>query len=187
MNNIRLVTKNLIIGLLYTFIISLLFLQNVLCTDLICKKTNKNSKDLVQKSKELKSTENPDKITINYPNHKQEVIWKNPDFIEDKSIPEPDDFIIVTHEPGVDLKELQNNIIYPDFAKKAKIEGNVLLRILVDEKGEKLKVICEMTDSKMLTQAALNAVLKTKFLPAIKDEKPIIYWVSVPVNFKLKK
>jgi protein TonB len=178
--------KDFFTCIIFILLILLIFHQNVDCSDLTCKKPQKNQQDSVQKSKEINSEEFPNEISISYPNKKQTTIWINPLFKENKSIPELDDFILVTQEPGVDLNELQNNIIYPANARKAKIQGRVLLRVLIDTNGDLQKVICEMTDSNLLTKAALDAVLKTKFTPAINDEKAVICWVSVPVNFKLK-
>jgi protein TonB len=178
--------KYFVTSIIFTFLFLLVFPHNADCSDLICKKTHKKQQDSVQKSKELIIEEKPTVVSISYPNKNQTTIWINPLLKEYKSIPEIDDFILVTQEPAVDLKELQHNIIYPDSARKLEFEGRVLLRVLVDKNGDILKVICEMTESDLLTQAALDAVLKTKFTPAYQDKKPVICWVSVPVIFKLK-
>lgn len=76
---------------------------------------------------------------------------------------------------------------YPDIARKAGIEGMVILKILVDVDG---KVI----DAKVLKslgnvgcdESAIEAAKKCLFEPALQRDKPVRVWVSYPVRFVLK-
>lgn len=101
--------------------------------------------------------------------------------------PAPDETDSVLQQPGVDLAALQNYLIYPEKAKKDGIEGRVILRVLVDTDGSVRKALIQHSDSKLLNQAAIDAVKETKFTPALKNGKPIMVWVSIPINFKLKE
>jgi protein TonB len=101
---------------------------------------------------------------------------------------EPDayDFIPVEKEPSIDIKELQKRVIYPELAKRAGIEGKVTVRVLVGKNGAPKKYMVESTDSETLNQAAVDAIMKSVFTPAIQNNQPIDCWVSIPVLFKLK-
>jgi protein TonB len=104
--------------------------------------------------------------------------------IEDE--PGIDDFIPVEKEPVVDLVALQKSIVYPEMARKAGIEGQVIVRVLVGKDGKPKKSVVQYTDSKMLDKAAKAAVMKQIFTPAIQNGKAITCWVSIPIKFKLR-
>jgi len=106
--------------------------------------------------------------------------------ITEEEIPSSTAFIPCDKEPGVDLSELQKNVIYPLDARKAGIEGKVIVRVYIDKKGKVKKTEIMITDSDILSQAAIDAVKKTAFTPAISKNEPIGCWISIPINFKLK-
>jgi TonB family protein len=74
---------------------------------------------------------------------------------------------------------------YTKEAKAAKLEGTVVLQIIVGSDGSvnSVKVVKEI--DKGLTENAVNTVKTWKFKPATKDGKPVPCKVSVEVNFKL--
>jgi len=104
--------------------------------------------------------------------------------IEDKE-PGIYEFIAVDQPPQVDLGELQRNVVFPKIARRAGIEGKVIIRVLIDKLGKVKKFKIQYSDNSMLDSAAINAVKMTKFTPAIKDGKAILAWVTIPINFKL--
>lgn len=75
---------------------------------------------------------------------------------------------------------------YPQLAQLAGIEGKVFLKILVNENGDPEKIEVLKSDNESLNEASIEAVKKTKFSPAIANNKPIKTWVVVPLVFKLK-
>ena len=79
-------------------------------------------------------------------------------------------------------KELVRNIVYPESARKAGIEGTVYVNTMVDTLGELVYVNINKGVNKDLDWAAILAVKKTKFIPGDKNTKIII-----PVKFKLNK
>lgn len=100
--------------------------------------------------------------------------------------PDINAFIFADVEPKpTNMLDIQKSIGYPQIAKDAGIQGNVVIRILVDEKGNyrKHRVINEVHP--ILTKAVTKHVDKLKFEPAIHEGKPIKYWVNVPFAFKL--
>jgi periplasmic protein TonB len=96
------------------------------------------------------------------------------------------DFVPVEKEPYIDIKELQRKVIYPDLAKRAGIEGKVNIRVLVGKNGVPKKHIVESTDSDLLNDAAIRAVMNSVFTPAIQNNQPIDCWVSIPIVFRLR-
>lgn len=100
---------------------------------------------------------------------------------------EPTYFVAVEEmpEPIGGLKAIQEKIVYPELARRAGVQGKVFIRAYVDEKGnvtsaEVIKGIGGGCD-----EAALDAVLKTKFTPGKQRGKPIKVQVTIPVLFKL--
>lgn len=88
-------------------------------------------------------------------------------------------------EPIGGMESIIKNVVYPVSAKEAGIEGKVLVKTIIDEKGnvvgtEVIKGFDEDCD-----KAAMDAIKKTKFTPGIKDNKPVKAEVVIPVMFKL--
>lgn len=101
--------------------------------------------------------------------------------------PEPDEFIAVEKEPNVDLGKLQGLVTYPDIARKAGVEGTVIVRVLVDKSGRATRTLIEHSDNQLLDKAAEDAVRKYgNFTPAIQNGQPITCWVSIPIRFRLR-
>lgn len=75
--------------------------------------------------------------------------------------------------------------VYPDKAKRERIQGNVMVKVLVDERGHpsEVRVVRSVPD---LDNAAVAAVARWTFRPAMKDGKPVSAWVVVPVEFRLR-
>jgi protein TonB len=71
---------------------------------------------------------------------------------------------------------------YPEFARDAGITGKVTLHVLVGKDGrvKNVKVIKGVTG---LDAAAVEAVKKWVFKPALSNNKPIAVWVEVPMDF----
>lgn len=106
--------------------------------------------------------------------------------VEKEEVPGIDEFVFVEKEPQVDLAELQKKIVYPEMAKRAGIEGKVTVRVLVGKDGKPMKAVVRQSDSELLNQAAIDAVMKSVFTPAIQNQQPVPAWVSIPINFKLR-
>lgn len=99
--------------------------------------------------------------------------------------PTLDHFVFIPHDTPPRVKD---RILpeYPEIAKKAGIEGTVLLHLFVDETGKVLKAYVAKSLEPSLDQAALEAARKTTFYPALQRDKPVGVWVAYPVRFQLK-
>jgi len=100
--------------------------------------------------------------------------------------PSPDETISVNKPPFAENSMIMSKLQYPELAKKAGLEGKVVLRVLVRRNGSVKKYIVENTDSDLFNKSAGDAVMKTQFLPALQNGKPVACWLSVPISFKLR-
>ncbi len=77
---------------------------------------------------------------------------------------------------------------YPPVATAKKMEGTVLLSVLVSETGQvaEVKVIRGAGGQTGLNESAVSAVKQWKFTPAVKDGKRVKVWVTYPIVFKLQ-
>lgn len=75
--------------------------------------------------------------------------------------------------------------IYPEMALKTGVEGQVIVRVVVDTNGNVIKANI-MKSIPVLDQAALDAAKKWKFSPGEKDGKKVKVEMLLPVRFSLK-
>lgn len=94
-------------------------------------------------------------------------------------LPAQGEFVYYEDEP-VPVTTVQPN--YPEFAREAQIQGKVVLHVLVGKDGrvKNVKVAKGVTG---LNDAAMEAVRKWVFKPALSNNKPVAVWVEVPVDF----
>lgn len=100
---------------------------------------------------------------------------------------EPTYFVAVEEmpQPIGGLQAIQSLIQYPEIAKRAGVEGKVFVRAFVDEKGNVTNAEIVKGIGGGCDEAALDAILKTKFTPGKQRGKPIKVQVTVPVLFRL--
>jgi len=77
--------------------------------------------------------------------------------------------------------------IYPMMARKLGREGRVMLKLTIDEKGNLLDIEILDRGGYGFTEAAVEAVKKSTFLPAKKDGKPIASRALLPIKFRLER
>ena len=76
----------------------------------------------------------------------------------------------------------------PEFseeARKAKVAGNVLVYLQVDQTGTPTHVHVIRGIGLGLDEKAVDAVKRYKFKPAMKDGKPVVVEMNVEVNFQI--
>lgn len=82
---------------------------------------------------------------------------------------------------------IQKNIVYPQRAQKAGIQGTVVISAYVDTRGYVTDtIVLKGIPDSGLDEAAMEAVRKTKFTPAKQKGVAVGIWISIPVNFRLK-
>jgi len=110
------------------------------------------------------------------PPPKEENVDESPYFVAVEEMP----------EPIGGFKGIQDNIIYPEIAKSAGVEGKVYVLAFVDETGTVTKAQIIKGIGAGCDEAAIDAVLKTKFKPGKQRGKPVKVQVSIPVLFKIQ-
>ena len=76
--------------------------------------------------------------------------------------------------------------VYPEEARKNRVQGRVILEAVVDEKGTVAKVRSLESPDPTLSDAALEAVKKWTYKPATKKGKAVKVLMTVTVTFRLQ-
>lgn len=89
----------------------------------------------------------------------------------------------------VDTKPVRLNSPRPRYTEAARANrtsGSVAMRILVGEDGnvKGVRVVRGLPDG--LTEEAITVARETKFKPAMKDGKPVAYWVALEITFNIR-
>ena len=117
-----------------------------------------------------------EKLVIEAPKEKNIVI-------EDDALPPPDTFVPY-ETPPQPVKPIIP--AYPEMARKAGVEGMVILLVLIDKEGKVREVQVRKGIGAGLDEAAVAAVKQTPFTPAIQNSRPVAVWMSVPIRFRLR-
>ncbi|MFH0733197.1 MAG: energy transducer TonB [bacterium] len=83
------------------------------------------------------------------------------------------------------MNELVKYIHYPELAKKAGIQGRVLVKVYIDETGNIIDTEILQSVGSGCDEAAMNAIKQVKFKPAMLKGKPVKCTVVIPIMFKL--
>lgn len=91
-------------------------------------------------------------------------------------------------EPGVTAPEYKFRVepLYPVIAKNVKMDGEVVLEVTINEQGIPLDIVARTGLGFGLEEAAIEALQKTTFYPAMKDGKMISKRVIIRYRFTLK-
>jgi len=77
---------------------------------------------------------------------------------------------------------------YPSIARKAGVEGKVLLTIVIDEEGNVIKAdVVFASPAGIFEDAAIKAILQWKYKPAKQRDKPIKVAMGYTMEFTLKE
>jgi protein TonB len=80
---------------------------------------------------------------------------------------------------------LTKRVEYPDLAKRAGVAGRVYVLAYVNEKGEVVKAEVQKGIGGGCDEAAVKAVMATKFIPGKQRGKPVRVRISIPIVFQL--
>jgi len=124
--------------------------------------------------------------------------WSDMDIFDDAPPPRlPSDrdddfddqyFVAVEEMPELigGVGSIMRNIEYPELARRAGVEGTVYVNAYVDEEGVVQKIELVRGIGAGLDEAAMEAVLKARFIPGKQRGIPIRVRVVVPVRFSLR-
>ncbi len=77
--------------------------------------------------------------------------------------------------------------LYTEVARKERVQGLVILRLLIDDTGKVTEVEVLKGLPYGLTQTAIDTVKKWQFEPARHDGKPVSVLYNITINFRLEK
>ena len=90
--------------------------------------------------------------------------------------------------PSVQVAYIYAPITYPNSLLRQRVEGTVMLKVLVDREGKPAKIeLQKSSGNRELDRSALSQVTRWKFKPAVKDGKEVEVWAIVPVNFSIDR
>lgn len=89
-------------------------------------------------------------------------------------------------EPIGGMASLQERIEYPEFARKAGIEGRVFVQFSVGPQGEVFDPVVQRGVHKTLDAEALRVIHTTAFEPGLQKGDPVCVRMSLPVTFRLQ-
>lgn len=96
--------------------------------------------------------------------------------------PEPGEYLHVDELPVVIEKHAP---AYPPEARRAGVEGTVMVQALVGRDG-RVRDVRVVTSVPELDAAATASIRKWRFKPALAGGRPVPLWVAVPVTFSLR-
>jgi protein TonB len=100
------------------------------------------------------------------------------------SIPIPTEEYLVTAMP---VLETDFRVPYPPEARKAKIQGRVLMKLLIDGEGKVRRALLISGPGFGLNEAAVDAMKNFRFRPARVQDKPVAVEIQFAYNFVLER
>ncbi len=100
---------------------------------------------------------------------------------------EPEVFVVVEQMPELvgGIGAIQSCVNYPEIARKAGLEGRVVVQFVVDEKGKVLSPSVARSVGGGLDEEAVRCVTQANFKPGMQRGKPVRVQFAIPVTFKL--
>ncbi len=90
---------------------------------------------------------------------------------------------------GMEKPEVTHKVdpAYPDEARRAGLQGAVVLEVIVDQQGlvEEAKVVEAIEDAPMLSDEAIDAIRQWEFTPTKVDGAAVKVLFSITVRFRL--
>lgn len=106
---------------------------------------------------------------------------------EEEEEDEDEIFVVVEQQPDCGgVEALQDEVSYPEFAKKAGIEGRVFVQFVVDENGNVTDPKVTRGVHKLLNEEALRAVQSLQCQPGQQRGNSVKVQMSLPVTFRLQ-
>ena len=97
-------------------------------------------------------------------------------------------FVVVEEIPQLvgGIEGLMSRVVYPDIALRAGIQGKVMLFAFVNESGDVVRAEVIKGIGGGCDEAAVQALMKSKFSPGKQRGKPVKVKISLMVRFEIK-
>jgi TonB family protein len=84
------------------------------------------------------------------------------------------------------LTPIEKNLVFPEFLTHGDIEGPVVVQTFIDDQGIVQNcIVIKGFPGTGIDEAAIEAIKKTKFKPAVQRDRNVGVWIAIPVTFKL--
>lgn len=102
---------------------------------------------------------------------------------------EPEFFVAVEQMPYIIGGEstLYDALVYPELARRAGVEGRVVVQFIVDENGNVINPQVIRGVGAGLDEAAVRAIQSVQFEPGRQRGRPVPVQYAIPVNFRLDR
>ena len=108
--------------------------------------------------------------------------------VQSQSLEQQDHYVIVEQMPELigGLSAILAKVRYPEIARKANVEGRVIVQLIVDENGNVRDPEILRGAGAGLDEEAIRVISEhAEFTPGRQDGKPIAVRLSIPIVFKL--
>ncbi len=97
-------------------------------------------------------------------------------------------FVVVEEMPEIigGTARIYKFLEYPDIARKAGMEGLVVVQIVVEPDGRPANPVVARSAGDVLDKAAVEAVMKLRFKPGKQRGVPVRVRMAIPIRFRLR-
>ena len=90
-------------------------------------------------------------------------------------------------EPIGGMAAIQKNLVYPEMARKAGVEGMVIVQVVIDKAGNLVSAkVIKSLGNNGCDEAAIAAIKSVKWKSALQRDEPVTVLVAISVIFKLR-
>lgn len=120
--------------------------------------------------------------------NQNEVLDKPPGLTDRPQMEEeiPFTFVEILPEPIGGMNAIKEKIKYTEIGKIAGIEGSVIIEVTISKDGNPFDAVVLKGIGGGLDEAALNAVLQTKFKPGFQRDIPVSVRTIIKIKFELQ-
>jgi periplasmic protein TonB len=108
---------------------------------------------------------------------------------DDEEEEEPEVFTIVEDMPELigGMQAIYQHLRYPEIARKAGIEGRVVVQFIIDEQGNVVDPVVVRGIGGGCDEAAIEAVKQVQFTPGRQRGRAVRVRYSLPITFRLSQ
>jgi periplasmic protein TonB len=101
-----------------------------------------------------------------------------------ESTPAPMPFVAIESQPEFIHRE---PAVYPEIAKKMGLQGRVTVEVTIDAQGKPIQAKVVKSASDVFNEAAVEAVMKCTFKPAMMSTGPVTAKIMIPIDFRMAR
>ncbi len=102
----------------------------------------------------------------------------------EESTPAPMPFVAIESQPEVIKREPAH---YPEIAIKMGLQGRVYVEVSIDAQGKPIQAKVVKSASDIFNEAAIEAVMKYTYKPAMLSTGPISSKMTIPIDFRMAR